>query len=110
MNLPQKRAPETKEAGVSAFPSLETLGAAGKEVNPGDKLRKHTTRRTLSPQKLEAQKVSAMWSLGKANSDPNICSAWDARAEARSQVQTFPGGQNQERQRAKRKSCGGAED
>lgn len=42
MNLPQKRAPETKEARVSAFPSLETLSAAGKEVNPGDKLRKHT--------------------------------------------------------------------
>ena len=31
MNLPQKRAPETKEARVSAFPSLETLSAAGKE-------------------------------------------------------------------------------
>lgn len=42
MNLPPKRAPETKEAGVSAFPSPETLGAAEKEVNPGDKLRKHT--------------------------------------------------------------------
>lgn len=36
MNLPQKRALETKEAGVSAFPSPETLGALGKEVNPGD--------------------------------------------------------------------------
>ena len=54
--------------------------------------------------------MSARGSLGKANSDLNICSAWDARAEARSQVQTFPGEQNQDRQRAKRKSCGGAED
>lgn len=39
MNLPQKRAPETKGAGVAAFPSP---GAAGKEVNPGDKLREQT--------------------------------------------------------------------